>query len=98
MVDNYHAIGTLINYILTHSCAKTLARKYNLGTRKKAFKKFGINLTYKGYNNKGKIDKKLSYSLFRVGNYKKLPFGQKFKTGKTPYSSTSMENPLNILK
>ena len=43
-VDNYHRFHTIINYILKHSCAKTLARKFRLGTRAGAFKKFGPNL------------------------------------------------------
>ena len=49
---NYYSIATnryvfnlIVNYILKHSCAKTLARKFNLGSRKKAFAKFGINLS-----------------------------------------------------
>jgi group II intron reverse transcriptase/maturase len=43
-VDNYHRFHTIINYILKHSCAKTLARKFRLGSRAGAFKKFGSKL------------------------------------------------------
>jgi len=43
-VDNYHDFHTLINFILRHSCAKTLARKFRLGSRAGAFKKFGGRL------------------------------------------------------
>lgn len=42
--DNYHKLGSIIGYILRHSCAKTLARKFNLKNRAGAFKKFGKNL------------------------------------------------------
>jgi hypothetical protein len=43
-VDNYHRFHTIINYILKHSCAKTLARKFRLGSRAGALKKFGSKL------------------------------------------------------
>ena len=43
-MDNYHRFHTIINYILKHSCAKTLARKFRLGSRAGAFKKFGSKL------------------------------------------------------
>jgi len=43
-VDNFHEFHTIINFILKHSCAKTLARKFRLGSRAGAFKKFGPNL------------------------------------------------------
>ena len=49
---NYYSIATnryvfhlIVNFILKHSCAKTLARKYNLKTRSKTFAKFGKLLT-----------------------------------------------------
>lgn len=41
-----------INFILKHSCAKTLARKYRLRSRNKVFRKFGPNLTCKLENGK----------------------------------------------
>lgn len=49
-VDNYHRFHTIINYILKHSCAKTLARKFRLGSRAGAFKKFGFKLGTKEKN------------------------------------------------
>ncbi len=42
--DNYFKFGSVIGHILRHSCAKTLARKFNLRTRAGAFKEFGKNL------------------------------------------------------
>lgn len=56
-VDNLSQIRSLIHYILLHSCAKTLARKYNLRSRAQAFKKFGKLLSIT--NEKGK-----EYSFF----------------------------------
>jgi group II intron reverse transcriptase/maturase len=44
-VDNCAQFHILINFFLLHSCAKTIARKYKLETRAKAFKKFGRELT-----------------------------------------------------
>ena len=46
--DNLRALHLIINFVLKHSCAKTLARKYRLGSRRGAFKKFGPNLTTPG--------------------------------------------------
>lgn len=43
-VDNLSELHQILSYILRHSCAKTLARKFNLGTRAGAFKKFGRDL------------------------------------------------------
>lgn len=43
-VDNYHELHLLINFILKHSCAKTLARKFRLKSRAGAFHKFGPRL------------------------------------------------------
>ena len=49
---NYYSIATnryvfhlFVNYILKHSCAKTLARKFRLRSRKKVFEKFGKTLS-----------------------------------------------------
>ena len=42
--NNFYKFGSIVGYVLRHSCAKTIARKYNLGTRAKAFQKFGKNL------------------------------------------------------
>ena len=44
-VDNLYIFHKIVGYILRHSCAKTLARKFNLGSRAGAFKKFGKNLS-----------------------------------------------------
>jgi len=43
-VDNKNIFNTLISYILKHSCAKTLARKFKLSSRRKVFQKYGPNL------------------------------------------------------
>ena len=45
-VDNYSRLGgSVVNFMLVHSCAKTLALKYKLRSRKEVFKKFGKYLT-----------------------------------------------------
>lgn len=44
-VDNYRAIVSMIEYTLLHSCAKTLARKFGLGSRYAVFRRFGKGLT-----------------------------------------------------
>lgn len=46
-VDNYPAVVWMVKFTLLHSCAKTLARKLNLGSRAAVFAKFGKNLTPK---------------------------------------------------
>jgi retron-type reverse transcriptase len=43
-VDNRKTLRGVARYILRHSCAKTLARKFRLKNRKGAFQKFGKNL------------------------------------------------------
>lgn len=43
-VDNKFIFHKIVGYILRHSCAKTLGRKFRLNSRKKVFKKFGKNL------------------------------------------------------
>lgn len=42
--NNRYDLHLIINFILRHSCAKTLARKLKLRTRAKIFKKFGNSL------------------------------------------------------
>jgi len=42
--DNYTRVGALIKFQMRHSCALTLALKFKLRHRAKAFKKFGKNL------------------------------------------------------
>jgi hypothetical protein len=43
-VDNKKIFHKIVNYILRHSCAKTLSRKFRLKSRNKTFKKFGKKL------------------------------------------------------
>lgn len=43
-VDNLSKLHQILGFILRHSCAKTLARKFRLKSRAGAFKKFGKNL------------------------------------------------------
>lgn len=45
-VDNFKELCKLLNFILRHSCAKTLARKYKKRSRAWAFKEFGRNLSF----------------------------------------------------
>jgi hypothetical protein len=46
-VDNYSRFGSIVKYLLLHSCALTLALKYKLRHRSKAFKRFGGKLKCK---------------------------------------------------
>ena len=64
-VDNAYSFHSIINLFLHHSCAKTLARKLNLGNRAKAFKKFGR------YLSSPKIDNLKPTELFTKSSYKK---------------------------
>jgi len=59
-VDNIVAFHSIINFFLHHSCAKTLARKLNLGNRAKVFKKFG---RYLEAPTTGKIKAQRLYTL-----------------------------------
>ena len=52
-VDNYNIFSKIVGFILRHSCAHTLSRKFRLGSRAGAFKKFGNTLTAR-YKVKGK--------------------------------------------
>ena len=45
VANNRYIFHLIVNFILRHSCAKTLARKFNLRSRAKVFAKFGKNLT-----------------------------------------------------
>ena len=45
-VNNRDSVGR-IQYILHHSCAKTLANKLRLGTRKRVFARFGRSLNFR---------------------------------------------------
>lgn len=46
-VDNKYSMNSLIKLFLRPSCAKTLARKFNLNSRAQVFKKFGPLLSFK---------------------------------------------------
>jgi len=46
-VDNRYSMNSLIKLFLRPSCAKTLARKFNLNSRAQVFKKFGPLLSFK---------------------------------------------------
>lgn len=46
-VDNYSRFGSIVKYFLLHSCALTLALKFKLRHRSKAFKRFGGKLKCK---------------------------------------------------
>nr|UUC08066.1 intron-encoded protein-like ORF [Discoporella cookae] len=43
MTDNFVQLNSMVQFILTRSCAKLLAAKMNLGTMAKVFKKYGKN-------------------------------------------------------
>ena len=45
VANNRYIFHLIVNFILRHSCAKTLARKLNLRSRAKVFAKFGKNLS-----------------------------------------------------
>lgn len=49
-VDNYSRFGSIIKYLLLHSCALTLALKYKLRFKSKAFRRFGGKLKCKDSN------------------------------------------------
>lgn len=60
-VDNFNIFTTIAGFILRHSCAHTLSRKLNLGSRASAFARFGKNLTARS-KVKGK-NKQMSLSI-----------------------------------
>lgn len=43
-VDNYREVVGMVKFTLLHSCAKTLARKFNINSRAAVFAKFGKEL------------------------------------------------------
>lgn len=47
-VNNLHIFSKFIGFALRHSCALTLGRKLKLRSRKKVFRKFGLNLQAPG--------------------------------------------------
>jgi len=83
-VDNFHIFHTIVNYILHHSCAKTISRKFRLKTRAGAFKKFGRYL----------ID---PTTKPKIGLYTKPNFKKNTKTlrGKTEQGRISPFNVTN---
>lgn len=64
-VDNKIAFHSIVNFLIHHSCAKTIARKLNLPNRAQAFIKFGRYLTAPG---EGKLK---PMELFTLGSFKK---------------------------
>lgn len=84
-VDNLSRFHMIVGYILRHSCAKTLARKFRLGNRAGAFQKFkknlGITIT--------KNEKERTYSLSIPDTLRKT---RRFKIG-----TTDIRDPLTVL-
>jgi len=83
-VDNFVTFHSIVNYFMHHSCAKTLARKYNLITRAKAFKKFGRYLTAP------KIGKLKALDIYHLKSYKK-------NTGSLTNVQLNNYNPFEVL-
>lgn len=76
-VDNLYSFHPIVNLFLHHSCAKTLARKFNLDNRAKAFKEFGRFLEAPG---EGKLK---AMGLYAPKHFKKnIKILQKHKTVK----------------
>lgn len=91
---NYYDIATnryifhlIINFILRHSCAKTLARKFNLRTRAEAFNKFGKLL---------KTKEKPSVGLAIENDYKRLEVTKWPKRIRSPDSFSNTDWSLRI--
>lgn len=84
-MDNFIRLNSIVSFILRHSCAKTLARKFNLKTRAGAFKKFGKNLGVR--MNKG--DKVKTYSLAIPKHFR--------NSGVFNSSTTVLNDPLVML-
>lgn len=80
-VDNLSEFHQILSYILRHSCAKTLARKFNLKSRASAFKKFGRDLEV---TIEGKKKSKKSYKLAIPKTLKKTRVF-KINNAKLPY-------------
>lgn len=78
-------MSSIIGFIIRHSCAKTLARKFKLRTRAGAFKKFGKNLGVK-LEKKGEIK---TYSLAIPKHLKNI---HKFRVSTRPF-----RDPLAVL-
>lgn len=84
-VDNYSKFHQIIGYLLRHSCAKTLARKFNLKTRAGAFKKFGKNLGVV-------MDKKNHGRVYKLNIPESFRKRRVFKT-----KAISVPDPLTVL-
>lgn len=83
--DNYYKVSSIIGFIIRHSCAKTLGRKFNLRTRAGAFKKFGKNLGVRIV--RGKETK-----LYELAVPEHLRNVRKFRTSSRPF-----RDPLAVL-
>lgn len=84
-VDNLSKFHQICSYLLRHSCAKTLARKFNLKTRSGAFKRFGKNLMLKR-----KVGKEEKISALAIpDSFRKT---RKFQVGKFEY-----KDPFTVL-
>lgn len=64
-VDNLYSFHSIVNLFLHHSCAKTLARKFNLLNRAQAFNKFGRYLEAPG------VGKAKPVKLYTLENFRK---------------------------
>ena len=82
IATNRHVFHHIINFILRHSCAKTLGRKLNLRSRKKVFTKFGYELLTKT---------KPVMKFFTEPNYRRIPFNKWPK-------HTIIKDPFDFLK
>lgn len=77
-VDNLSKFHQILGYILRHSCAKTLARKFRLNSRAGAFNKFGKNLEVV-------IDKGKEKKSYKLAIPETLRKSRKFKIGETDF-------------
>ena len=94
-VDNYRAVVSMIEYTLLHSCAKTLARKFGLGSRFAVFQRFGKSLTPKDGITKMEKQTAQRNKKHRLIEFFLPPTGKKtrqFKTGTGP-----TPDPLKIM-
>jgi len=86
-VDNYSRLGgSVVNFMLVHSCAKTLALKYKLRSRKEVFKKFGKYLTPADELTLGSTKK----TLLRIEYQDSLAITRKFKINR-------VNDPMEVL-
>lgn len=83
--DNYFRLNSVISFIIRHSCAKTLARKFKLRTRAGAFKKFGKNLSVS-------LKKGDSEKIYSLAIPKQFRNSREFKA-----STQIIRDPLTVL-